>query len=163
MFPRFLVFVVVILMLGVCQEGACGDEKPVMGYVEKVLLSPGKIQAYALLNSGVAASVIYSPQIEEIEREKRKWVRYTIETRFGQKTTFESPVVKSRLGEEKYAAQQILTIRVQLCLGESLLDGNFDLVPSSSFTEQLVLGRDLLAGHMLIDPNSSYVLEPRCT
>ena len=74
---------------------AAAGEKKVVGWIEKVRISPGNFIVHAKLDSGAEYSSLDAANLTEFERNGKPWVRFDLTERDGQKITIERPLLRT--------------------------------------------------------------------
>ena len=139
------------------------EQRPVFGWVEKVLVTPGDLPIHAKLDTGADFSSLSAENVEEFDKDGVPWVRFSIKNRYGKKTKFEKEikrmaVIKRHNGKNQRRA----VIRLGICLGHSYMEEDVNIVDRSRFEYQMLIGRSYLAGLATIDPAVTYTTEPNC-
>lgn len=134
-----------------------------VGWVEKVRIYPANLVLQAKLDTGADSSSLDAASVVEFERKGREWVRFTVANRYGQSAVIEKEVRRTVLiKRHKGQHQRRKVVRMGICLGETYLETDVNLVDRRHFEYQMLLGRTFLAGNAVIDPAVTYTSEPRC-
>jgi hypothetical protein len=89
-----------------------------VGWVEKVRLYPGNFLVHAKLDSGAEYCSLHVDNFKEFERDGRRWVRFDLTNRQGQKLTMERPLLReATIKRHFFKSQKRPVIKVGLCLG----------------------------------------------
>ena len=146
-----------------CVSPAFAQEKEVVGYMEKVRIHPEGIAIHAKLDTGADISSINADDISEFEKNKKKWVRFTVRNRFGEQVKLERPIKRYALIKQHgLKAQKRAVIRLGICMAGSYMEEEVNLVNRSKFTTQMLVGRSFLAGTVIVDPSLTYTADPSC-
>jgi len=170
------VFLLVSIFLHVCffpaqasatPEEATSDEKPlekeVVGWIEKVHLSPGNITLDAKLDTGADNCSLNAENIKKFKRDGKRWVRFDIKNRIRESTTIELPILKkTRIKRVKGKSQIRPVVRLGLCLAGKFSEVDVNLADRSNFSYPLLVGRSFLSAHVILDPARTYMSEPDC-
>lgn len=150
-------------MGGATPSHSYAQERGHFGWLEKVKLYPGAVMVHAKLDTGADYSSLDSAAMEEFERDGKKWVRFEVISRFGQKENIERPVVRSAWVKKRNGNHSKRNVvRLGICLGKTYMEADVNLVDRSNFTQPMLIGRNFLAGNALVDASSSYTVEPDC-
>ena len=138
--------------------------KPVVGWVEKIRVSPGNLVMHAKLSPGSETSSISAQNIEKFDKNGKKWVRFEISDRYGKKFIAELPITRTtKIKQHGAESQERFVVELGLCLGRYYQEEEVTLVDRSDFEYEMLIGRSFIAGSIVLDPSLSYTLEPRCT
>lgn len=143
--------------------GAAAQQKDKFGWLETVSIYPDKVIVHAKLDTGADSSSLNALDLVEFEKAERKWVRFTVESRYGQKTVIEKPVLRTAIIKRQSGKHQKRNVvRLGICLGKNYMEADVNLIDRSSFTHAMLIGRNYLAGYAVIDPAVSYTQKPDC-
>ncbi len=130
--------------------------------MEKVRIFPEDIIIHAKLDTGADYSSLNAEDIVEFEKDKSKWVRFTVRNRFGAQVRLERPIKRIARIKQHLGVQKRQVIRLGVCIGSSYMEEEVNLVNRSKFTAQMLVGRSFLAGMVIVDPSLTYTSEPSC-
>jgi hypothetical protein len=134
-----------------------------LGWEEKVQVTPGPIVLHAKLDTGHLGSAIYAQNIERFKRKKESWVKFTLEDRYGHKTTLERKILRRATLKSAGNRQRTeYVVEIGLCLGGKYFEDEIRLSDRGGFAHELRLGRQSLEGHFFVDPSMSYTTQPAC-
>lgn len=131
----------------------------IIGEVEPVYFLPMKSAFLARIDTGAKGSAIDAENIQEFEREGKKWVsfdlinRQTKETHHFEKRLIGQTTIK-RQGEEENRLVVLMTIRI----GKEKLATHFSLADRQKFDYQALIGRNILKGRAIVDTALSKTL-----
>ncbi len=146
----------------VAQAGTA-QSKETVGWQEKVKIYPGNIVIQGKLDTGADFSSLNAANIEQFEKDNRKWARFEIANRYGNKITIEKPVLREALVKRHSGKpQKRMVIRLGICVGQHYMEADVNLVDRSQFETQMLIGRSYLAGNLIIDPSMTFTSEPNC-
>ncbi len=138
-------------------------QRPLVGWIEQIALTRGSIILNAKLDTGADYSSLHAHDIQEFEKDGEVWVRFDVTDRVGRSFPVEQRVIRTssikRMGGKH---QRRNVIRMGICLGNTYLRSDINLVDRSDFKLQMLLGRNFLAGTVAIDPAISFTTEPDC-
>ncbi len=132
----------------------------IIGEIEPVYFLPMKSAFYARIDTGAKGSSIDVANLQEFEREGKKWVSFDlVNRRNGETHHYEKKLNKQtkikRQGdntEERYVVT--MTVRI----GKEKLKVLFSLADRSKFNFQALIGRNILTGRALVDTSLSQTL-----
>jgi hypothetical protein len=142
---------------------AMGGEKKVVGWIEKVRIFPGNFIVYAKLDSGAEYCSLDAANLTEFDRAGKRWVRFDLSERDGQKITMERPLLRTATIKRHYlASQKRPVIKLGLCLGGVYKETEVNLVDRAGFQYRMLIGRKFMEGAVIIDPSAQYLAAPDC-
>jgi hypothetical protein len=157
------------LFLGLCGVLAlapllAAGELQIVGWIEKVRLYPGNFVVHAKLDSGAEYSSLHAGNLQEFQRDGRRWVRFDLTNREGQKITMERPLLREATIKRHFLkAQKRPVIKLGICLGRIYQETEVNLVDRSGFLYRMLIGRKFMEGLVAIDPAAKYTVEPSCS
>ena len=108
---------------------AAAGEKKVVGWIEKVRISPGNFIVHAKLDSGAEYSSLDAANLTEFERNGKPWVRFDLTERDGQKITMERPLLRwAPIKRHNQEPQRRPVIKLGVCLGNIYKETEVNLV-----------------------------------
>ncbi len=161
-------FVVSFFPIKAFSEGNDGvrHEKPVVGWLEKVIIFPGKFHLKAKIDTGAKSSSINAPHIVTFERNGKRWVSFDLADNENKKVVkVEKRIHRTTSIKRKGAeAQERLVIRMFMCLGDDYKEIEMNLADRRGFNHQILIGRDDLVNifNVDIDPSAKYIRDPTC-
>ena len=167
----FKFFIKIFLFQGLCLINAtcclsalASNEKPVIGWVEKVQLLPGAITVHAKIDTGADHSSLNVDEITEFIRQGESWVRFLFAPKFGEVIRMEKKVFRyARVKQKAAESQERPVILLGLCLGGLYLpDIEVNLTDRKNFKYNMLIGRSGLAGRFIIDPSVTYATALSC-
>ena len=142
---------------------AAAVEKKVVGWIEKVRISPGNFIVHAKLDSGAEYSSLDAANLTEFDRNGQPWVRFDLTEGDGQKITMERPLLRTATIKRHYLKSQTRpVIKLGVCLGNIYKETEVNLVDRSGFQYRMLIGRKFMEGAVIIDPAAKYTVEPEC-
>lgn len=137
--------------------------KETFGWAEKIKIFPTSIVIHAKLDTGADYSSLNASQIEQFDREKEKWVRFSLVNRYGQKVTLERPIKRfATIKRHGTKNQKRPVIRLGICAGKTYMEEDVNIVDRTKFEYQMLVGRSFLAGNGVVDPSMTYTSDPDC-
>ncbi|MHB9072073.1 MAG: ATP-dependent zinc protease family protein [Desulfobaccales bacterium] len=143
---------------------AVAAEKTVVGWIEKVRLYPGNFLVHAKLDSGAEYSSLDASNLQEFERDGKKWVRFDLaEDREGNKITIERPLLRwAPIKRHNQEPQRRPVIKLGVCLGNIYKETEVNLIDRKNYQYRMLIGRKFMEGSAIIDPSAKYTAEPNC-
>ncbi|WP_210395692.1 ATP-dependent zinc protease family protein [Motiliproteus sediminis] len=131
--------------------------KPVIGEIERVEVSPPGITLNARIDTGATTTSINAVNIEPFERDGRKWVRFELlddqQRSHALERRLERTVLIKRHGDE---SQQRFVVKLQLSLAGITRAVEVSLTDRSEFEYNLLIGRNLLRDTYAVDVSYRY-------
>jgi hypothetical protein len=138
-------------------------EQQIVGWVEKVRLSPGNVLVEAKLDTGALHCSLDADNLTYFTRDGVQWVRFQVEDHLGQKATLARPLVgEANIKRHFLKYQKRPVVRLGVCLGSFYREVDVNLVDRSGFQYPMLIGRDFMRGALLIDPKGKHTVEPDC-
>lgn len=161
--PPSLYVRILLLAASLFAVSASAQDRPKFGWLEKIKLFPSEIVINAKLDTGADYSSLNASELEEFEKGGKKWVRFSVTSRIGERMVIERPIVRVALIKRSGASnQKRLVVKLGICLGKSFMEADVNLVDRTQYTQQMLVGRNFLAGNAVVDPASSFTREPEC-
>ncbi len=155
-----------VLALGVLAAPGSADpatRRAVAGYVETVMVTPGRLLLAAKLDTGADSSSIDVTELRTFLRDGDAWVSFRIEDRRGGFEVVERPVVRTaRIRNLDGDALERPVVMLGICLGTYQAQTPVSLASRKGFRYPLLLGRAFLAGRFLVDPALTDTAGPDC-
>lgn len=139
--------------------------KDIFGWVERVVIRPGKVTLKAKLDTGADTSSLDATHIRRFRRGERRYVRFTIEDpKTKEVLTLERPFIRRATIKQHEGEHQLRpVVAIDVCLGDHLLRKvEVSLIDRSRFTYPVLLGRNALEGVALVDPDLTFTQKPNC-
>lgn len=151
----------VIVLLSTVQTWA--GAKMVVGWIEKVRISPGDLIIHAKLDTGAKHSSLNVPSMDQFERDGEQWVGFEVIDRSGKKTRLERKVFRiAKIKKHEEELQERPVVLLGICLGYIYKEVQVTLVDRSGFDYQMLVGRSFLRTDFLINPAMRYSIDPGC-
>lgn len=142
---------------------AAAGEKKVVGWIEKVRISPGNFIVHAKLDSGAEYSSLDAANLTEFDRNGKPWVRFDLSERDGQKITIERPLLRTAtIKRHNQEPQRRPVIKLGVCLGNIYQETEVNLINRKNYQYRMLIGRKFMEGTVIIDPSAKYTVEPEC-
>lgn len=137
-------------------------ELSIVGWRELILLPDfTDVPIKAKIDTGARTSAIHAKQIESLDREGHRWVRFLLDLgeRHGKPMVVEAPLNDKRMITSSNGEfEERLIIKTSLVLGEHSFQAEFSLANRSKMMFPILIGRAALNQRFIVDPNCSYVL-----
>lgn len=135
--------------------------KVVAGWVEKVVIENQNYAVKAKLDTGAKTSSIHAEDIELFEKDKKKWVRFTLvlpgENQSLQRMTLEKTRarrVKVKEHDGEHDSRPV--VELDICFNGFHYNAQFTLVNRQEYIYSILLGRRFLNEKAIIDPNETF-------
>lgn len=152
-----------LTILILCFVNNAFSQKQVVGIIEKVKIYPKGLVLDAKLDTGADSCSLHASDIQELEKNGKSYVRFTIVDRYGKEQTVEKQVVRHiRIKRLDGKSQIRKMINLGLCLGGVYKIAEVSLVNRGKFNYEMLVGRRFLAGDFIVDPATTYTLDPSC-
>jgi hypothetical protein len=143
-------------------QEASGREKIVVGWIEKVSITPGLI-LHAKMDTGADYCSLHVEDIQPFRREGVTWVRFKVTNRIGESISIERKVLRTaRIKRKENESQKRYVVYIGICLGDVYKEVQVNLVDRSGFKFHMLIGRNFLLDSFVVDPSLQYTREPLC-
>lgn len=156
-----------IFLLFLPTQTPAAKPRPIVGWVENILLEPNAIPLKAKLDTGARTSSLQADNIELFTRDGQKWVRFhmQLEDSKGKKhdLTLERRRVRRVLIKEhegEYDSRPV--VEMSFCLGDERYATQFTLVDRSRFIYPVLLGRRFLKDFAAVDASQTFTRKVHC-
>jgi hypothetical protein len=150
------------------KEVTAGDAMQRIGQAEYVTILPQNLRYRARIDSGATTCSISALDIEQFERDGKKWVRFRFPLPTDGKT--EGKIKKSDIQEypltrevpiKRHGAPDQIRPAVKLHIQLGKFDGpvEFTLTDRTKYEYPVLIGRNMLDGHAIVDVSESYIAE----
>lgn len=145
-------------------ETARAQELEIVGYVERVRLSPqGGMTLSAKMDSGAKTSSLGASDFQFFQKGDEHWVRFTVTNNKNKSITLEKPVIRtSRIRRSGTEVEERPVVEIGICLGSFFKMGEVNLTARDSMNYNMLIGRRFLSGEFLIDPADKFTQKPTC-
>lgn len=140
------------------------EEKPVIGWVEKVRIYPGGAIYSAKIDTGADHSSLHVSYWEKFFLDGEAWVRFTISPKNQEMQTLELPIHRlANITRHGAPDEERPVVLMGVCLG-TLFKRNVEvnLADRRNFSFKMLIGRSFLEDSVFIDPSRKYTREPAC-
>jgi len=147
--------------------GRTTPAKVVAGWVEKVVIENQDYAVKAKLDTGANTSSIYAENIELFEKDKDKWVRFTLvlpdENKSLQRITLEKPRARRvKVKEHDGEHDRRPVVELDICFNGFHYNAQFTLANRQEYIYAILLGRRFLSEKAIIDPNETFQTLAMC-
>jgi hypothetical protein len=142
---------------------AQGAEKAVIGWLERISITPDHLVLHAKMDTGADSCSLHVEDIEPFKRDGKKWVRFRVVNRTGEWILLERKVFRFvRIKSMGSESQRRHVVEMGICLGDTGKQVQVNLVDRSGFKFQMLVGRNFLKDSFIVDPSAQYTREPVC-
>jgi len=140
-------------------SAAAGETPMTLGWIEWSWLEPGAIKIKTKLDTGAKTSSIDALDIEEFERDGKRWVRFRIplarrtdDSDHGEDLVLERRVRReTMIKDHDSKSSKRYVVKLSMCIGGSRFSTEVNLADRSRFNYPLLLGRSALKHRALVD------------
>ena len=134
----------------------------IIGEVEPVTILEAGLTLPARIDTGATTSSLDARDIQQFERDGKKWVRFVVvERRSGKKVKVEGRLTRSVEITRHGADPQVRpVVKLKAILGKVELLREFSLTNRSTFTYPVLIGRNFLQGKFLVDVTRKNTTSP---
>ena len=158
-FPFLLAIVVCIVAL---PPLAVAQSKLVVGWIEKVRIYPGNLMIHAKVDTGAKHSSLNASNVTEFRRDGKRWVRFDVINRRGEKATIERRVYRVADIRSDGGVEKRLVVHLDICLGNVYRRAEVNLNNRKGFKYQMLIGRSFMKDKIIVDPCIQYKTKPNC-
>ena len=145
---------------GIC---LAAPNEEIVGWLEKVKLSPSDLVVHGKLDTGADYSSLNADNLESYEKSGKPWVRFTVTNRFGKTAKFEQEVLRTAMVKKRKGSPETRpVVRLGICIGSRYMEADVNLVNRRNFENQMLIGRSFLAGNVIINPALTFTSDPAC-
>jgi hypothetical protein len=146
---------------GVKQKNITYEGLVVFGEVEYGTIKPGNIRLKARIDTGATTSSIHATGIKLFDRDGKKWVKFNLVRKNGEKVAMKKPVIRIvEIKRHGAKDQHRPVVKLDLTMGPVNKITQFSLTDRSKFTYPILIGRSFLKNVAIVDVNRSYTLSP---
>lgn len=149
-------------LAGSAGAGVAG-ELPVVGWVERVWINPGRFEIHAKIDTGAKTSSLNAPNMEIFQRDGVDWVRFAVTNRSGVTRHFEEKIVRiARIRRHGGQMQRRPVVMLGVCIGRVYGVTQVNLIDRRNFNYQMLIGRRFTAKQVVVDPGKTFIAKPNC-
>lgn len=138
-------------------------KKDVIGWLEMVRFFPGNLKLRAKLDTGAKVSSLNASDLEYLNINGRKWIRFNIYIRDKAVAAIEKQVLKTvSIKKRGGGVEERPVIKIGICIGKVFKEIEVNLIDRSNLNYQLLIGRNDSKSMYLIDPSLTFTKEPTC-
>lgn len=131
----------------------------IIGEIEPVYLPPMKGALSARIDTGAQGSSVDAQNIQEFEREGKKWVSFDVTNpKTGETHHFEKKIYKQVGIKRQIESESRLVVLMTIKIGKEKLTMPFSLADRSKFKHPVLIGRNILKGRAIVDTALSNTL-----
>lgn len=154
-----VIIVLVLLYSGV----SVATEKKTIGWVEPISIDGNKFTILAKIDTGADGLSINAQNVEQYEKDGKRWVSFTIINGKGKTHTIFRPIHSYvRVKRKGLESQRRPVILMDICLDRHHSEEKVNLVDRGNYKYQGLVGRKFLSGHFLVDSEITNTSKPEC-
>ena len=140
-------------------------EKPIkiLGWKEWAWIIQPELVLRAKLDTGARTSSVHATNIEQIEIDGKKWIKFTISNPNDEKMMrlrHKAPLVRiSKIKNDSGGPDERYVVTLLFQIGNQMLEGEFNLNNREKMTCALLIGRNILKQLGGVDAGRTYLLE----
>ena len=156
-----------LLLACLTPQFAQGAQPKVFGWIEEALFETGHVPLKVKLDTGALTSSMDAQDMQAFQRNGEKWVRFSVEfnnARTDEKYSqqFERPVIRNVKVRGAGGADHRPVVRMQICIGNQMLDEEFRLNNRSKMNYPVLIGRSTLERLGAVDVAQTFTHQPTC-
>jgi hypothetical protein len=156
-------FLIASLPVAVAAGSAAAERMITVGAAETVRIYPGGIEFKARVDTGATTSSINARKIKPFTKGGKRWVRFEVIGKRGQRVAMERPVVRNvRIKHFGQESKRRTVVRVGICMGGFYKDTQVTLQDRRRREYPVLIGRRYMAGAILVDSGKEYLVKPSC-
>ena len=141
--------------------------KVIAGWVEKISLKDHTFIIKAKLDSGAKTSSIHAENVQIIQRDGKKWVRFNLVltdvTGVKHTIVMEKPRIRRvRIKDHNEEPDRRPTVALDICFDGRFHKAEFTLTDRNQFLYPVLLGRQFLKGVAIVDPEDTFLTKATC-
>jgi len=138
-------------------------EIPVVGWVERVWINPGRFEIHAKIDTGAKTSSLNAPNMEIFQRDGAEWVRFVVTNRRGVTRHFEEKIIRiAKIRRHGGRVQRRPVVMMGICVGPVYRVTQVNLIDRRNFNYQMLIGRRFMSGQVVVDPGKAFISKPAC-
>lgn len=142
---------------------AQSDQKRMVGWLERVLLTTEGIMMDAKVDTGADVSSVRAEILGYREEGGQPWVEFALHDNAGKRYVLKRPLRrKARIKSKTGGTLERPVVQLELCIGNRRYTAQVNLAKRPRFKYPLLLGRSFLKGRFVVDPERQYLLTPAC-
>ena len=152
-------------LIAVAESGIASEiaEIPVVGWVERVWIYPGKFEIHAKIDTGAKTSSLNAPNMEIFDRDGAEWVRFAVTNRRGETQRFEEKIVRvAKIRRHGGRFQRRPVVMLGICIGRVYRVTQVNLIDRRNFNYQMLVGRRFMEGQVVVNPGKPFIAKPAC-
>jgi len=142
---------------------AAAERMIVVGAAEMVRIFPSGHALKARIDTGATTSSINARDIKLFRKGGKRWARFEINGKNGQRVRMELPVVRTvRIKHFGQESKRRSVVRIGICMGGYYKEAQVTLQDRRRRQFPVLIGRRYMAGAILVDPGKEYLTKPDC-
>ncbi len=161
---RVLAFVLLAsLPVHAIAASASADAPLMVGWVERVRVTPGDLLLEAKLDTGATTSSLGAERIDTFRRDGHRWVSFEVEGPDAARVRIERPLLRTvRIKDRGVRSRERPVVTLGLCVGPIFRETEVNLVDRTEFDYPMLVGRSFLMHGLAVDPARRFTVEPAC-
>jgi len=137
------------------------------GWLEKIKIQPWNVEAKAKLDTGALTSSMHAEDVNVIERDGKKWVKFTVnleDTETGERVEkrIERPLFREFTVKGAGGRDERPVVLMNVCIGDTIYQEQFSLRDRGNMLYPILLGRRTIQHLGPIDVTRTFVTESSC-
>ncbi len=135
----------------------------IVGWLEKLKLSPGDLILRARLDPARNSSSLHAENIKKMRKNRKLWVSFELMDQYGNSGKVSSEIVRTvkvKVDEKKTKEDPV--VKLGMCIGRTYFEDEVRLTDKKHEEYDMKLGRQALEGNFLIDPGAKLTSNPEC-
>lgn len=137
------------------------------GWLEKIKIQPWNVEAKAKLDTGALTSSMHAEDVNVIERDGKKWVKFTVnleDTETGERVEkrIERPLFREFTVKGAGGRDERPVVLMNVCIGDTIYEEQFSLRDRGNMLYPILLGRRTIQHLGPIDVTRTFVTESSC-
>jgi hypothetical protein len=134
-----------------------------VGAAEMVRIYPSGHLFKARIDTGATTSSINARDIKLFRKGGKRWVRFEVNGKNGQRFHMELPVVRTvRIKRFGLGSKRRSVVRIGICMGGYYHDAQVTLQDRRRRAFPVLIGRRYMNGVFLVNPGKEYLTKPDC-
>lgn len=167
LYPKLLMMVPALVFSASVMASSNTPGKVIAGWVEKVTVVSADSVTKAKLDTGAKTSSIYAVNVENFERNGKRWTRFDlVVTDADDKEKIVSlerkRVRKVRIKGEGDDYDRRSVVMLPICFDGRRYDVEFTLADRRNYIYPVLLGREFLKGRVVVDSEATFLTKAAC-
>ena len=162
---RHNVFISLIFMLTVLLQSfsAASAPKPVIGWLEHVLIDEVALRIEAKIDTGADNSSINARVIDTFMSNDDEWIRFQLSNNHGDEHVLKKKIQRYvNIKRKRSSSLKRPVVLLGVCLGDIYSEVEVNLADRSNFEYQMLIERNYLRGIYVVDSQITHTSETTC-